>query len=146
MVIATFVSNSFHSFGLFHARITPAQIIRIKHTTRIMDIIILVMAHIIVGKTFVEFSVQIQFPIIGKSVFNFIPQHQLGHSCVSCCCCCSLQALIHASRISGLHSKFTHSSLQSAWTYEKANHINNTNNHLNAYDNILFFINFGIKK
>ena len=83
IVIATFFNNSFHSFGLSHARIIHAIITSMKHTTIISDIIILVNAHTIYGNAFVGFAlslfVSIQFHIIGKFVLSFIPQHQLGH-------------------------------------------------------------------
>jgi hypothetical protein len=83
IVIATLFSRSFASFGLSADHKIPAYIIRIKHATKTNDITIFVNAHIIVGKAVVESVLplpQIQFQIIGKFVFSFIPQHQSLHS------------------------------------------------------------------
>ena len=129
IVIATFVSNSFHSLGLSHARIIHATIISMKHTTKIRDMIILVRAHIIVGNAFVEsspLSSQMQSQIMGKLVLSFTQLHFFHH----CCChhCCHHQGCV----------------VCCAYTY--VSHIGNTNNHANKYDNILFFIKLEIKK
>ena len=88
MVIATLLSNFCAHLGLSPARIIHATITSIKHTTKITDITIFVNIHTIYGKAFVGLTdhshfILIQFHIIGKFVFNFIPQHQFGHVCHS---------------------------------------------------------------
>ena len=105
-----------------HAHIIHATIISMKHTTKTKAIIIFVRAHIIVGNASVGFvlppHVSIQFPIIGKHVFNFIP-------------------FSHGSVQLAASTEFNHS-------HQNPN--NTAKTHPNKYDNILFFIKLGIKK
>ena len=65
------------------AHIIPATIIRIKHTTKITDMMIFVSADIIVGKAFVGLVVSafdsIQSQMIGKHVFNLIQSQGSQH-------------------------------------------------------------------
>lgn len=84
IVQATLIIIFLPSAGLFIARIIHAIIIAIKHTIRIIDVIILIKDDTIMGNVFVYFSsvqfskrtpLPIQFPIIGKFVFNFIHTH-----------------------------------------------------------------------
>ena len=126
-MIQTFIINFFAFVFLLesshaHARIIHATMIRIKHITKTKAMIIFVKAHIIVGNASVglvlPLHVFIQFPIIGKHVFNLIPSS-------------------HGSVQSAASTEFNHN-------HHKPN--NTAKNHPNKYDNILFFINFGIKK
>lgn len=83
IVIATFFIKSFHHLGSHEDHFIPATIINIKHTTKIIVIIIFVNALIIRGNTFVGFDssavlhffIDIQFHINGKSVLSLIPWH-----------------------------------------------------------------------
>ena len=95
---------------------------KIKHTTKTNDITTFVSAQIIAGKTFLglvslsQLPNDIQSQTIGKHVFSLIQSHVSPHF--------------------------------AAWTEFHHNHQkpNNTpKNHPNIYDNILFFIEFGIK-
>ena len=93
---------------------------RIKHTTKISDITILVNAQIMEGNAFVASSSSlspIQSQIIGKHVFNFI----------------QLQVPPQLAAITWVHHN-----------HPKPN--NTAKTHPNKYDNILFFIKLGIKK
>ncbi len=85
MTIATFLSIHFAFVTWLlsshdHAHIIPATIIKMKHTTKIRDMIILVNAHTILGNAVVGFVslsllVHIQFHMIGKFVLSFIQSH-----------------------------------------------------------------------
>ena len=77
-MIHTFIIKALHSFGLSAARIIPATITRIKHTTNINDAVSFANAHVIVGNALVASSFassHIQFQIIGKLVLSFIQLH-----------------------------------------------------------------------
>jgi len=133
-----------------HAHIIHAIIIIIKHTTKIIDIIILVNALIIQGKTFVGFACQslivIQFQIIGKSVLSFIQLHvgsvfdcdlfcwfTISFAFFTTCCHSSVVVNQLLTALYGFHAT-------TKVTFEIIKI------HPNRNDNILFFINLGIKK
>ena len=96
---------------------------KIKHTTKTKDITTFVSAQIMAGKAFLglvspsQLLNDIQSQTIGKHVFSLTQSHVSPHFAAA--------------------TEFHHN-------HQKPN--NTAKNHPNKYDNILFFINLGIKK